>query len=209
MKKKVKPIVCRHCGKEIRLPPKPRDLGLLLHVLTYRVPIRKTITEDWIETARKHCRMKPERLAALRNKDYERLWSYMEQKRSRRLAFLEEYGEPPPYGWTPPATDEPDHSQALIGMRTYRKTIAKLKAKQKRNPEAQGEKLLNRYLATRKIRSKSRKMAALNDIEARLLIQWKIEQGELTVDDVKVIKTAMLPDDALPRRFKKKTKEDG
>ena len=93
-------------------------------------------------------------------------------------------------------------------MRTYRKTIAKLKAKQKRNPEAQGEKLLNRYLATRKIRSKSRKMAAFNDIEARLLIQWKIEQGELTVDDVKVIKTAMLPDDALPRRFKKKTKED-
>ena len=201
-------IICRHCGKAIRRTPKPRDLGLFLNVLTYRVPVTEKITDKWIETIRKHCRMKPERLATLRGEEYSRLWGFAQQKRDRRLAFLKEHGEPPPYGWTPPAPDEPDHSAAVLGMKTYRRTVAQLKAKQRRHPDTQSEKLLNRFLATRKIRSPTRRMEALMDVEARLLIQWKIEQGELTLDDCRAIKAFLLPDDELPRRFKKKGRED-
>ena len=32
------------------MEPKPRDLGLLLHALTYRVPVEDKITKKWIET---------------------------------------------------------------------------------------------------------------------------------------------------------------
>ena len=73
----MKKRLCAACGAEVEpacpachatltpLPTKPRDLGLLLNVLTYRVPIEAPITGAWIEKARKHCRMPPERLAEL------------------------------------------------------------------------------------------------------------------------------------------------
>ena len=51
------------------MEPKPRDLGLLLHALTYRVPVEDKITKKWIETARKHCKVKPERLVVFQGED--------------------------------------------------------------------------------------------------------------------------------------------
>jgi len=208
-KKAIKPVICPHCGKPIRKAAKPRDLGLLLHALTYRVPVEQKITEDWIETARKHCRMKPERLAEIQGKDHARFWQYMEDKRARRLAWLKDTGDMPPYGWTPPRPGEPDHTNAVHAMKVYRKTVAKLKAKQRRNPNAQSQKLFNRYLATRKIRSTNRRLEALNDVEARLVLQWKIESGDVTLDDYQALKSAMLPDDCYSRRAKKKDRETG
>ena len=207
---------CVKCGAEVepacpvcratlaRLPVKPRDLGLLLNVLLYRVPIEAETTEEWIETARKHCRMKAERLAELRAGPHARHWRNMAEKRARRLAWMQEQGTPPPWGWTPPATGEPDHEEAVLALRLYWKKVRPVLAKLKRRPEAQGDKITNRYLATRKIRSPSRKLAALNDVEARLVMQWNLERGErVSVRDFLTLRSQMLPDDSL-RRFKKK-----
>jgi hypothetical protein len=80
---------CPHCGKEIpRLPVKPRDLGLLLNVLLYRVPVEKEISEEWIEVARQHCRMKPERLAEVRAGLHARHWPRMIERRAARLSHV-------------------------------------------------------------------------------------------------------------------------
>jgi uncharacterized protein YecA (UPF0149 family) len=204
MKNEARPIICPHCGKPIRKAKKPRDLGLLLHALTYRVPVEQEITEAWIETARKHCKMKPERLKELRGEAFERFWRYMEDKRARRVAWLKDTGEIPPYGWTPPRPGEPDHTKAVQAMKVYRKSVAKLKAKQRRRPDAQSEKLMNRYLETKRIRSTSRKLEALNDVGARLVLQSKIESGEVTLEDYRTLKSAMLPDDRYSRRARKK-----
>ena len=193
MKKTPKPRICRHCGKPIRMEPKPRDLGLLLHALTYRVPVKDKITKEWIEAARKHCRMNLERLIKLQGEDYKRFWGYMEDRRSRRLAWLKETGEMPPYGWTPLQDCEPDRTKAVIGMRAYRHTLAKLKARYRRNPNSQSDQLYKRYLATQKIRSPSKKLEALNDVQARLLLQSKIESGEVTMNDYLTLNSAIQP----------------
>jgi len=173
------------------MEPKPRDLGLLLHALTYRVPVEDKITKKWIETARKHCKVKPERLAVFQGEDYARFWEYMEDRRGRRLAWLKEKGEMPPYGWTPLKDGEPDHTNAVFGMRAYRRTLAKLKAKHRRNPDF--NQLSKRYLATQKIRSPSKKLRALNDVQARLVMQLKIESGDITMDDYFTLSSAILP----------------
>ncbi|MFC1453164.1 hypothetical protein ACFLSJ_07485 [Verrucomicrobiota bacterium] len=198
------PMVCPHCGKPIRKAKIPRDGALLLHALTYRVPIQEQITEKWIETARKHCKMKPERLAELRGKPYARYWTYMEDKRKRRQEWLKETGEVPPAGWTPPRPDEPDHTNAVAAMKAYRKSVAKLKAKQRRNPDAQMDKLVNRYLSTKRYKSSSSKFAALDDIEARLILQWRIQSGDLTMDEFYTLQESMLPEDHYSRRAKKR-----
>lgn len=201
---KPKPVVCPHCGKAIRKTTKPRDLGLLLNVLLYRVPIEAAITPAWIETARKHCRMAQARLAELRGEPYSRFWRYMTDKRARRLAWTQEQGAPPPWGWTPPAPGEPDHNEAVLALRLYWKKVRPILAKLRRRPDAEADKLTNRYLATRKIRSRSRKLAALNDVEARLVMQWNLERGgRVSVRDFLMLQSQMLPDDSL-RRFKKK-----
>ena len=88
-------------------------------------------------------------------------------------------------------------------MRTYWKTVAKLKARARKNPDTADEKLLNQYLAIARIRSRSRKLAALNDIEARMLMQWAAERGELTMEKYRTLIEMTLPDDARPRRFRK------
>jgi hypothetical protein len=107
----------------------------------------------------------------------------MEDRRGRRLAWLKETGEMPPYGWTPLKDGEPDHSKAILGMKMYRRTLAKLKAKHRRNPDSQSDQLCKRYLATQKIRSPSKKLSALSDLEARFVLQLKIESGTATMDD--------------------------
>ena len=107
------------------------------------------------------------------------------------MAWLKETGEMPPYGWTPLKDGEPDHTNAVFGMRAYRRTLAKLKAKHRRNPDF--NQLSKRYLATQKIRSPSKKLRALNDVQARLVMQLKIESGGIPMDDYFTLSSAILP----------------
>lgn len=202
--------ICPNCGKPIpRLPTKPRDLGLLLHTLTFRVPVEEPINEAWIETARRHCHMSVSRLAELRAEPHTRHWRYMAEKRARRLAWMQEHGIPPPYGWTPPVPGIPEHTRAVVAMRLYWKKVRPIIAKLKRRPDAQRAKMLNRYLATRNIRSRSRRLGALNDVEARLVMQWDLEHGgRMSVRDFLALQGNMLADNALPRRFNKPAKTD-
>jgi len=177
---------------------------LLLNVLVYRVPVEAEISEEWVDKARAHCRMTPERLALLRGEAHARHWRNMAEKRARRLAWKQEHGTPPPYGWTPPAPGEPDHKAAVTAMRLYYRKIKPFMAKLKRCPQAQADKLANRYLAARKIRSRARRLAALRDAEARLVLQWYLERGRrISVRQFLALQSEMLPDNALPRRFRK------
>jgi hypothetical protein len=200
-----KPRTCPHCGKDIpSLPKLPRDLGLVLHCLLYRVPVEAEITEAWIETARKHCRMKPERLAELRAGPHARHWPRMIERRAARLAYFKQHGELPPR-WAGLLPGEPDHYEQLAGMHRYRKGgLAKMKARLRKHPDTAGDKLNTRYMSTKRIRSTPRKSAALDDVMARLTAQIGAHAGKLTLREYEALKSVMLPDDALPRRFRKK-----
>jgi hypothetical protein len=202
---KPKPRTCPHCGKDIpTLPKKPRDLGLLLNVLLYRVPIEAEITEGWIETARKHCRMKPERLAELRAGFHARHWPRMIERRAARLAYFKQHGELPPR-WAGLLAGEPDHYEQLAGMHRYRKDgLAKMKAQLRRHPDKMGDKLTNRYLATKRIRSAPRKSAALDAVMAQMTAHMGAQAGKLNLRKYEALKSVMLTADATPRRFRKK-----
>src|SRR5215207_7689510 len=121
--------VCPHCNKEILpWPPKPRDLGLLINVLIYRVPVEAELTEAWIEVARKHCRMKPERLAVLRAEPHARYWPRILERRAARLAYFNQHGELPAR-WMPLIAGEPNRAAQIGALHRYRKGgLAKLKA---------------------------------------------------------------------------------
>jgi len=203
---KPKPRTCPHCGKDIpNLSKLPRDLGLVLHCLLYRVPVEAEITEAWIETARKHCKMKPERLAELRTGDHARHWPRMLQRRAARLAYFKQHGELPPR-WAGLLPGEPDHYEQLAGIHRYRKGgLAKMKARLRKHPDTAGDKLTTRYLSAKRIRSAPRKSAALDDVMARLAALMGAHAGKLTLREYEALKSVMLPDDALPRRFRKKT----
>ena len=203
--RKPKLRTCPHCGKVIPLLTKlPRDLGLLLNCLLYRVPIEVEITEAWIETIRKHCRMKPERLAELRTGDHARHWPRMLERRAARLAYFKEHGELPPR-WMGLLPGEPDHIASRVGLYLYRKGgLAKMKARLRKHPDTAAAKLNNRYLATNRIRSAPRKSAALDDLLARLSAQIGAQAGRLKLREFERLKALMLPDDALPRRFRRK-----
>jgi hypothetical protein len=170
----------------------------MLNVLIYRVPIEAEITEAWIETVRKHCRMKPERLAELRAGPHARHWPRMLERRAARMTYFKEHGELPPR-WAGPLPGESDHVAQLGGARRYRKDgLAKMKARLRKRPDTTGEKLRNRYLAT------NRKSAALDDITARLAAQVGTQAGKLKLREYNALKRVMLPDNALPRQFRKK-----
>jgi hypothetical protein len=169
----------------------------------YRVPIEMEITEPWIETARNHCKMKPERLAQLRTGDHARHWPRMVARRAARLAYFKKYGKVPPR-WMGLLPGEPDHDRQLVGLHRYRKGgLAKLKAKLRKRPNATADKMVNRYLASKKIRSRARKIAVLDDLTARLTAQQEAKAGRLKLRDYDILKLSMLPDDALPRRFRR------
>ena len=191
--------ICPHCGKDIPwLTMKPRDLGLLLNVLLYRVPIETEITEAWIETARKHCRMKPERLAELRTQDHARHWPRMIERRAARLAYFKQHGKLPPQ-WIGLLPGEPDHLAQLRGMHRYRKGgLAKMKARLRKHPDAVGDKLATRYLSTTRIRSAPRKSAALDDVAARLTAKIGAQAGNLTLREFEALQSVMLPDRKKP-----------
>jgi len=115
----------------------------------------------------------------------------MEDRRGRRLAWLKETGEMPPSAWSPLKDGERDNTNAVFGMRAYRRTLAKLKAKHHRNPDF--NQLSKRYLATQKTHSPAKKLRALNDVQARLVMQLKIESGDITMDDYFTLSSAILP----------------
>ncbi len=202
--------VCPHCKKEILpLPPKPRDLGLLLNVLLYRVPVEAELTDAWIEVARKHCRMKPERLADLRADPHARHWHHTQERRAARLAYFKQHGELPDR-WMPLLPGEPDRSAQISALHRYRKGgLAKLKARLRKRPESTEAKLNNRYQATKHIRSQKRKGAALDDVMARLVANLGAKAGKLKLAEYEDLKSVMLPVDALPRRFRRKVKDTG
>lgn len=182
--------ICPHCGKETRLTPKPRDLGLLLHALVYRVPIEDQITEEWIEITRRHCRMTSERLAELRSAPHARHWRYLVEKRERRLAWAKDHGQAPTY--TPLAPGEHSHAAALRGLRTYWKTIRPILAKMKRRPAAQWTKVANRYLAARAKCDQSGDLAAAYQCEAQLAFDLKAMEGTLCARDFQSLKDAFM-----------------
>lgn len=150
--------------------PKPRDLGLLLWTLLYRVPVEEKLTSRWIEAARKHCRMSKERLAALREGEHGRHWKRLHERRTRRLSYFREHGKIPD-GWTPPAPGEQDRSKQVMAMQMYWKTRAKVRAKSRKRPNAVAAKLTTAYRALASIRSKARRRLALDALEARLYEQ--------------------------------------
>jgi hypothetical protein len=203
-----KPRTCPHCGKAIlRLPKKPRDLGLLLHVLLYRVPKEKPITEPWIEVARKHCHMKPERLAELRAEPHARHWRRMEERRAARLAYFKQHGELPPLGM-PLLPGEPDRSAQIDALYRYRKGgLAKLKARMRKRPEADRAKLANRFAAMQRIRSPSRRLAALDDVVARLLAN--LNAGKMSLAEYEALQSMMLPDRPSARKAAAATSATG
>ena len=192
---KPKPRTCPHCGKVIQTQPtKPRDLGLLLHRLVYSVPVETPITEDLIETVRKHCRMTPERLAALRVEPHARHWPRMEERRAARLAFFRQHGRPPPPG-LPLLPNEPYRLKQINGFFRYRKGgLAKLKARVKQRQESATEKLANAYLKTKRIKSPSRKSAALDDVLVRFVGHVAASAGNLSLAEYEELKPAMRPD---------------
>ena len=194
-----KPRQCPHCGKDIpKLPPKPRDLGLLLHCLLYRVPHEQEITEQWVETAQKHCGMPAARLAELRAEPYARHWPRMLERRAVRLAYFKEHGKLPPR-WIGLLPGEPDHYAQLVGIHRYRKGgLAKMKARLRKHPDAAGDELATRYLSAKRIRSAPRKSAALDDVAARLTAKIGAQAGSLTLREYEALKSVMLPDRKKP-----------
>jgi len=178
-----KPKLCRHCGKEIRLTPKPRDLGLLLHLMVHRVPMEEPITEAWIEIARKHCRMTPERLAVLRSEPHARHWRYLTEKRQRRLDWAKGHNGQAP-AFIPPAPGARDHTKAVTGLRTYWKKVRPMISKMKKRPAAQWTKLGNRYEAANKGRAKSGESILALVCEDHVTLHLKALEGTLTVQDL-------------------------
>jgi hypothetical protein len=150
---------------------KPRDLGLLLWCLLYRVPVESPITEQWIEVARGHCKLAPERLAELRAEPYTKLWERMEQKRARRLAYFQAHGIVP-RSWTPLAPGEQDRTIQVQRMKLYWKTRAKRKARARKGSGALMSKIMKVDRAIRKMRSPARQMAALEVLESMLMDQF-------------------------------------
>ncbi len=198
--------VCPHCGKEIpRLIRAPRDLGLLLNCLLYRVPPEEEITEGWIERFRLHCRMKPERLAELRGKPFARFWQRIAVRRAARLAYFKQHGEFPP-SWKGLLPGEPDHQERLEGARRYRKSgLPQLKAKLRRNPDKPFNELMQRYAATGRIRSWRRRAAALDVVGARIKALVGMQLGTLTLREFEALKRVVMAEKELYKRRRKWT----
>jgi hypothetical protein len=209
-----KPKLCPHCGKDTRLTPKPRDLGLLLHLLVFRVPIEEQITEAWIEIARKHCRMTPERLAVLRAEPHARHWHSLTEKRQRRLDWAKAHNGQAP-AFIPPAPGERDHRSAVIGMRTYWKKVRPMISKMKKRPAAQWTKLANRYETAMSGGAKSAESILALTCEDNLTVHLKAMAGTLTVQDLVASKNALtkviapLPPISDPANTGQATEKDG
>ncbi len=186
---------CSCCGAEQHAKPiKPRDVGLLLWCLLHRVPVEvDPLTEQWIEVARKHVRMSPERLAEIRTGPLHVYWDRMLEKRARRLAYFREHGYVPPR-WTPLEPGEQDRSASVLALRLYWKRVRPIIAKMRKHPDTQQQKLMTRYLHTKRLKAKARKLAALGNVLVRLAMQWEAQTGKLTLQDYLAFARAIIED---------------
>jgi hypothetical protein len=118
----------------------------------------------------------------------------MLERRAARLAYLTQHGEVPPR-WSGLLPGEPDHLAQLQGIRRYRKGgLAKMKARLRKHPDTTGAELATRYTAAKRIRSRPRKAAALDDVMARLTAKIGMQAGKLRLREYEVLKSVMLPD---------------
>jgi hypothetical protein len=178
------PIICHHCGKPIARPKPPRDLSLLLWQLTYATPWNKELSEEDIEAARQHCRMKPERLTALREPIWKWQWELMLGRRARRRAWAKANQQPPPSGWAPPSPGERDRSLETLALRVYRMTAAKMKRRMKRRPDAMSAKINTLWESLQKTKRNARRLFLMQEILARIHYQNKLAQGRpVTIDE--------------------------
>jgi hypothetical protein len=169
----------------------------MLNVLLYRVPIEAEITEAWIEMVRKHCKMKPERLAELRAGAHARHWPRMLKRRRARLAYVKEHGREPSR-WKPLLPGEQDHTKLMLGALRYRTGgLASLKARMRKHPDTWAQKLSTRFLSTKGIQSESQRLAALDDVQARNVASILAKNGKLTLKEYEALQRSMLPDNAL------------
>jgi hypothetical protein len=121
-----------------RLARKPRDLGLLLNCLQYRVPVEERIDDAWIEAARQHCKMPVERLAELRGPKHARHWRRMLARRKARLRYFKSHGTLPEPG-TPLIRGDIDRRKCVAAMREYWKVTRPQTLKARRKAERQSQ----------------------------------------------------------------------
>jgi hypothetical protein len=152
--------------------------------------VEEQITEAWIETSRKHCRMTLERLAVLRSEPHARHWRYLTEKRQRHLDWAKAHdGQAPAF--IPPAPGERDHRSAVTGMRTYWKKVRPMISKMKKRPAAQWTKLANRFEAATSGGAKSVESILALACEDHLTVHLKAMEGTLTVQDLVASKNAL------------------
>ena len=195
---------CPHCGKRIpTLPPCPRDWGLYLNCMTYRVPIDAEITPEWVEIVRVHCRMKPERLKELRDPKghHARHWERMLLRRAARLEVYQKTGEIPP-SWRGLMPGEQDHLIQLQGHHEYRHTLARVKAKLRNRPEAVEAKMRRKVLDMERVKSRAAREERLNDITATLAVEMGAAAGTISLSAYKMLEASMLDKGTARRRRK-------
>lgn len=171
------PKLCPHCGKPIRRPTKPRDLGMLLHALCYRVPVHMDITPDVIEVARKHCHMTAGRVKEMQGPDYARFWDYMLDRRKRRREYFQETGEIPPPGWTPRKKGEPDRGKAVLAMTLHRTCVARMKKHIRAGSTVYDDRITQHFEKARKLRGPA-KMNAYQEVLTMIHLHTKLAAGK-------------------------------
>jgi len=161
--------------------------------MTYRVPIDAEITPEWIETVRVHCRMKPERLKELRDPKghHARHWERMLLRRAARLEVYQKTGEIPP-SWRGLMPGEQDHLIQLQGHYEYRHTLARVKAKLRKRPEAVEAKMRRKVLDMERVKSRAAREERLNDITATLAVEMGAAAGTITLPAYKLLEGSML-----------------
>jgi hypothetical protein len=151
----------------------------------------------------------PVRLAELQTEPCARHWRRMHERRGARLAYLKEHKELPPR-WMPLWPGKPYRRVQLAGFLPHRKAgLAKWKARARKHPLSSVNKITNRDPATKRIRPRPRKLAALNDAMVLLVANYLARQGKSTLREYETLQSKMLSDDALPRRFRRETKTTG
>jgi len=163
---------------------KPRNLGLMLWYLVYRVPVLDKLTDAWVLKAREHCRMSSERYQKLQDPEYAIHWNRMRGRRQRRLEYYQENGSVPD-GWSPPGPGEPDRSKQVAAMKLHRKLLAPKRALFRKMKQGKDKRFwawhTKRYLRSRKIRNRAERLAELDVLEA--LMFERVLADKLTLED--------------------------
>ncbi len=113
------------------LPDKPRDWGLFCHAVVYRIPPEESVTPEWVEAIRAHCKMRPERLAELMEPPHDRFWHRALLRRAARLRYRQLHGCWPEPGVPLIPTDK-GHAKRVAALVNYRKNVAPARRKAER-----------------------------------------------------------------------------